>query len=182
MDDARKTEEQLICELEQLRDRVLTLEQENLSTKQTLEFERGQLLSIFNSIDEVIYVSDFETYELLYGNQSMRNSFGDVVGRKCYKAFQDRDEPCEFCTNDKIRGEHEGKAYIWEFQNLITRRWYRCIDKAIKWPDGRMVRYEMAIDVTESRMRKQEELVLKRLEALDQSVATLKEMDHGVVE
>jgi len=114
-----------------------------------LNSEYQQLLSIFDSIDEIVYVSDPDTCEILYINGATRKTFGDVIGQKCYQAFQNLNEPCSFCTNDQIFGEKTGQTYIWEFQNRVNNRWYRCIDKAIRWPDGRWVRYEMAIDVNE---------------------------------
>ena len=116
---------------------------------QALVRERAQLLSIFDGIDEVIYISDPRTYEILYLNGDARAVVGDAVGKKCYRAFQRRRTPCPFCTNRIIFRKRPGRPYIWEFQNLRNRRWYRCIDKAIPWPDGRLVRYEMALDVTD---------------------------------
>jgi len=117
-----------------------------------LELEREQQLSIFNSIDEAIYVADPDSYEVLYANKALKNGFGEVEGKKCYEALQGRDAPCPFCTNALIFGKNAGTTHIWEFQNEIDRRWYRCIDRAIRWPDGRMVRYEMAIDVTDQKV------------------------------
>ncbi len=117
--------------------------------KEGLEFERQQLLSIFDSIDEIVYVSDPETYEVLYANKASQEIFGDMIGSKCYEALQGFKKPCSFCTNKHIFGEHEGEAYIWEFQNTLDGRWYRCIDRAIRWPDGRAVRYEMAVDIND---------------------------------
>lgn len=129
---------------------------EQKKVEKLLRFEQGQLRSIFDGIDEIVYVADPETYEVLYINQPLRNSFGDVVGQKCFKAFQNLDTPCPFCTNDKIFGENIGKTYLWEWQNKINKRWYHCIDRAIRWPDGRWVRYEMAIDITDSRRMSKE--------------------------
>jgi PAS domain S-box-containing protein len=71
----------------------------------------------------------------------------DIVGKKCYNILQNSDSPCSFCTNTLIFGENIGKTHIWETQNIKTKRWYRCIDKAIEWPDGRMVRFEVAVDI-----------------------------------
>jgi signal transduction histidine kinase/CheY-like chemotaxis protein len=160
--DEGKTRAQLIAELAELRRRITELEASETGCKQeeeALDIERRQLLSIFGSIDEVIYVSDPDTYEVLYVNQALVELFGDVIGQKCYRTFQNLESPCSFCTNKYILGENTGQPYIWEFQNRINRRWYRCIDKAIRWPDGRMVRYEMAVDITE---RKRVEETLKQ--------------------
>ncbi len=111
--------------------------------------EYCQLLSIFNNIDEAIYIADPQTYEILYANRAIERDFGYVTGKKCHAVFQGLEQPCPFCTNDIILGEQKGKSYIWEFQNRKTKRWYRCIDKAIAWPDDRTVRCEMAIDITD---------------------------------
>lgn len=133
-----------------------------------LDFERRQLLSIFDGIDEIIYVIDPETYEVLYANRALRNAFGDVAGRTCYRVFQGLESPCPFCTNDQILGENVGKACIWEHRNRVTGRWYRCIDRAIRWPDGRIVRHEMAIDVTD---RKRAEEALRESEQKFRGIA-----------
>jgi PAS domain S-box-containing protein len=124
---------------------------ERVLAEEALAVEHQQLLSIFDGIDEVVYVADPETYEVLYVNEACRRTVGDVVGQKCYRAFQGLDAPCPFCTNERIFGPNEGRPYVWEFQNRRNQRWYRCIDRAVRWPDGRMVRYEMAIDITEQR-------------------------------
>lgn len=41
-----------------------------------LEQERQQLLSIFDSLDQVVYVSDPKTYEILYVNKNFQNFLG----------------------------------------------------------------------------------------------------------
>lgn len=121
----------------------------------TLDMERRQLISIFDSIDEPIYVSDPETYEVLYTNAALRKLLGDAAGKKCHEAFQGLDKPCPFCTNSSLFGKNAVSSYVWNQRNLVSGRWFRCMDKAIRWPDGRMVRYEMAVDITE-RMRSEE--------------------------
>ncbi len=131
--------------------------------EEKLKKEREQFISILEGIDQPIYVSDIETYEILFANAVLRKTFGeDIVGKICYKALQNRDSPCDFCTNEKITGKNFGKVYIWEFQNRVNKRWYRCIDRAMIWPDGRIVRMEIAIDITDR--VKAEERIRKALE------------------
>jgi len=121
-----------------------------------------RLLSILDANPDPVYVADAETYELLYINQALANALGEPVNTKCYEHLQGRGSPCPFCTNERILGENFGKVYIWEFQNENNRRWYRCLDRAITWPDGRVVRYEMATDITGR--KKAEEAVLHAAE------------------
>ena len=114
--------------------------------------ENIKFQSTIDAVDAVIYVADMQTHELLYLNELGRKSTGDKVGRKCYTALQKgRTEPCEFCTNNLLLNKNgePNTAHIWEFKNTITERWYQCRDKAIEWPDGRMVRLEIATDITE---------------------------------
>jgi signal transduction histidine kinase/ligand-binding sensor protein len=119
------------------------------ATAKIIETDRKRLLSILDGIDDVIYVADPETHELLHVNKAFKAYWGkEVVGKKCHKVLQDSDEPCPFCTNNVIFGDHLGRSYIWEFQNEVNKHWYRCSDKAIRWVDGRRVRFEIATDIT----------------------------------
>ncbi|MCM8769744.1 MAG: diguanylate cyclase [Candidatus Omnitrophica bacterium] len=114
--------------------------------------EYQELISIFNCLDELIYVVDPKSYEILYVNPALKKSFGEVVGQKCYQVFQRLDKPCPFCTNKYIFGPRGKPVYIWEFQNKVNKRWYRCIDRRLTWIDGREVRFELAIDVTDKKL------------------------------
>jgi len=126
-----------------------------------LRAEREQLLSIFDSINEIIYVADPYTYEILYANKALKDAFHkDLVGGICYREFQGFDKPCDFCTNEIIL-KNEGQPYQWEYHNPILDRHFMIIDRMIKWPDGRNVRFELATDITE---RKQAEEALKERE------------------
>lgn len=132
--------------------------------EEALERERRQLIAVFDNLDEVIYVSDPDTYEVLYANQAVRLRFGDVIGQKCFKSLQGLDAPCTFCTNRHIFGANCGKPFTWELRNRLDGRWYHCIDRAIEWPGRQMVRHEVAIDITdrkmaESRLQQTEELL-----------------------
>ncbi len=109
---------------------------------------RQQILTILDSLEEVIYVTDMETYQVLYTNAYLKNALGqDVTGKICYQALQGLDSPCDFCTNDIIL-KLNGQPYHWEYHNPIIKRDYQLIDKTISWLDGRLVRLEVAVDVT----------------------------------
>ncbi len=117
---------------------------------------RNVLLDLLDRMLELVYVSDVETHELLYINTEGRKKFGidDLKGKKCYKALQGLDEPCPFCTNDKLCEE---SVYTWEFTNELVGRHFLLKDKLVDW-NGRTARMEIATDITET---EQEKIALK---------------------
>jgi len=124
-------------------------------TTHAIDEERMKLLSVFDGISEPVYVATMDTYEILYANKALTNLLGAKVGDICHEALQCRGEPCDFCSNKHL--ENVGDEYVWEFKNLKTHRWYRCVDRAIRWPDGRIVRLELAIDITEIKLAQEQQ-------------------------
>jgi PAS domain S-box-containing protein len=118
-------------------------------------FERHQLISIFEGIDQIIYVADPYTYEILFVNaKARRKARRDVVGGICYREFQGRSTPCEFCTNHIIL-KQKYQPYKWEYYNPHLKKSFMITDQIIKWPDGRDVRFELATDITDRKISEQ---------------------------
>jgi PAS domain S-box-containing protein len=162
-DDTERTGEWREPEIEalQILGEMISGDLERRASEDKLTFERQQLLSIFDSIDEDIYVADPNTYEILYVNQSMQDAFQKkLIGGICYREFQGLESPCAFCTNE-ILLKQKPAPYRWEYHNPILNRDVVIIDRLIQWPDGRDVRFELAIDITE---RKQAEMALRESE------------------
>lgn len=105
------------------------------------------VFELLNDMIELIYVSDMETYELLFINTAGREKFEitKLDGLKCYKVLQGLEEPCQFCTNKFL---NDDDVYKWEITNKITDCHYLLKDKIIDW-EGRRARMEVAFDVTE---------------------------------
>ncbi|MDP4548057.1 GGDEF domain-containing protein [Marinobacter sp. MDS2] len=130
----------------------------------------GGLQAVLDNLDALVYVSDFETYELLYMNAYGRRIWGETSGRKCWQVLQDSEGPCDFCTNHLLRSP-DGSArppHVWEFQNQVDQRWYQCRDQAIPWTNGKLVRLEIATDITD---RKKIELALHKAHERAQTAA-----------
>ncbi len=116
-----------------------------------LKEERAQLLSIFDSIDEIIYVIDIETDEILFSNRYLRDFVGkDPSYSKCYSILHGFDRICDFCPRNKVI-ELKGEPYRWEFTSHSLKRDFIIFMRIIKWPDGRDVLFTMGIDITERR-------------------------------
>ncbi|MEM3566275.1 MAG: PAS domain S-box protein [Candidatus Bathyarchaeia archaeon] len=108
-----------------------------------------RLHALFDGLEDLVYVADPETYEILFANDKFKEVLGgEVAGRKCYEVIHGAKSPCPFCTNKYIFGENLGKTHMWEYHCRKRNQWYKCIDKAISWPGNKYVRFEIAVDVT----------------------------------
>ncbi len=128
--------------------------------EEALRVSHERFLTVLNSLDATIYVADMETYEILFLNKYMIESFGeDMTGKVCWEAFRGESGPCLHCTNDQLVDSHKNPTgvCVWQGKNPITGKWYINYDRAIEWTDGRMVRLQIATDITE-RKRTEEEL------------------------
>lgn len=128
-----------------------------------------RLQTLVDSIDAVVYVADLETHELLLMNKFAVAMFGEGLGRKCWEVLQKGQEgPCPFCTNHKLLNADgtPRDTYIWEVQNTSNGRWYECRDKVIRWVDNRLVRMEIATDITEKKAIRQELAKIEKLESV----------------
>lgn len=143
---------------------------------QVYDLNYRSIATVLDSLDAMVYVADMDTYELLFANEYGRDIWGDIKGLTCWKVLQDgQDGPCSFCTNHRLL-DNEGQptgVYVWEFQNTVNKRWYQCRDQAIEWVDGRLVRMEIATDITE---RKQAEDELKAAKELAEELASKDEL------
>lgn len=124
----------------------------------------NELTTLFDSIPAVVYVADMQSYDLLFVNRFACEQFGPHwQASKCYEYLQQGQmQSCGFCTNQQLlRDGQPGPPVIWEFRNTRNGRWYQCLDKAVRWPDGRLVRLEIALDITERKEleRTKEELL-----------------------
>ncbi|MBI5637272.1 MAG: PAS domain S-box protein [Nitrospinae bacterium] len=143
---------------------------ERVEAEQLLITAHQRLLAVLDGLEAVVYVADIKTYEVLFINKYARNVIGDILGGICWKTIQaGQAGPCAFCTNNKIVDDagRPTEAYSWEFQNTKNGRWYQIRDRAIDWVDGRLVRLEIALDITEG---KAAEVALRESEELLRSI------------
>ena len=104
-------------------------------------------LSLLNEISELVYVSDPETYELLFVNQTGCQTLHleNYKHKKCYEILQGKTSPCEFCTNDRLCDDN---FYTWEFTNPSIGRHFLLKDKIIQWR-GKTARMEIELQKQE---------------------------------
>ena len=118
--------------------------------EEALQQAHFRLTTVVDSMDALVYIADMDTYEILFINEYGRRIHGNIAGQICWKAIQGQDEPCWFCTNDKLidKDGNPTGVYAWEYQNILNGRWYDCRDRAVLWHEGRIVKMEIATDIT----------------------------------
>ncbi len=112
---------------------------------------------ILDCTDDVIYISDKDTYELLYLNLAAIRLVGSPPeevwrNKKCYEILQGLDAPCEFCTNHLLI---EDKFYEWTYLNPMLGKTFLLKDKLIQF-DGRLARLEIATDISKATLLEKE--------------------------
>jgi PAS domain S-box-containing protein len=119
--------------------------------EEALRASHRRFITVLDSIDATIYVADMQTYEILFMNRHMIETFGgDFTGKVCWKVFRKTSAPCPHCTNERLvddSGQPTG-VVVWQAENPVLGRWYINHDRAIEWIDGRIVRLQIAIDIT----------------------------------
>jgi PAS domain S-box-containing protein len=137
-------------------DKFTTLNQQlerQHATHHRLLTSHTMLKTILDGLDALVYVADMESYEVLFVNKYVQKMLGkDITGSICWQTLQTgQTGPCPFCTN-KYLITPEGtpaEVYTWDFKNTAIDRWLHIQDRVITWTNGRLVRLEIATDITE---------------------------------
>gem|GEM_PF-2502725 len=142
----------------------------------------AQLLAIFDGLDELVFVVDMTTREMLFVNRKTRELFGrDLAGTCCHRSLQAREDVCPFCFLEQLTAE-PGTPLRRDVASPVLGRYFAATVTCIPWTDGRPVMLALAMDMTE-RKRMEEELRRsgeKLTEALQERNALLRELQHRI--
>lgn len=122
-------------------------------TEEHLIKAHDTLTRVLEGIDAHVYVADIQTFEILYMNRRMIEDFGgDFTGKICHDVFLNQPGTCSHCTIDRLLDSqgYPGDVVVWESQNPKTGRWYKNFDRAIYWEDQRLVKLQIAVDITDT--------------------------------
>ncbi|MCI7131059.1 MAG: diguanylate cyclase [Lachnospiraceae bacterium] len=108
-----------------------------------------KIWEFFENMNELVYVSDMDSHELLYMNKKAREMYNfasieDLEGRKCHELIQGSKAPCAMCNNKDLE---QGYFKEWSYYNPQLNRHFILKDTMIQWGDRRC-RMELAFDNT----------------------------------
>jgi len=142
---------------------------ERKQAEASLRESHSTFLTVLDSIEATVYAVDMETYEILFMNKFMKDSFGsDFTGKICWENFRNESGPCSNCNNDKLF-DKEGNpvnVLVSDDQNPVTKKWYINYDRAIKWIDGRYVKLQVAADITDLKIMEGRLRQAQKMEAI----------------
>jgi PAS domain S-box-containing protein len=136
-----------------------------------LEASHQRFMTVLDGLDAAIYVADLEADQILFANKAFKNIYGyDTDGRNCWQVTSVcHPDPARFMAEARRLAPHQTpfELHDTELQNSLNGHWYQLRERAIQWVDGRVVRMEMATDITD-RMN-MEELNNQQSERLQQT-------------
>ncbi|MGN1147751.1 MAG: diguanylate cyclase domain-containing protein [Lachnospiraceae bacterium] len=108
-----------------------------------------KIWEFFENLNEYVYVTDMDTYELIYMNKKTRETYGfysleEIVGKKCYEVLQGSSTPCTICNNHELQ---RGYFKEWRYYNPLLDKHFALKDTIIE-DGGRRYRIELAIDAS----------------------------------
>jgi PAS domain S-box-containing protein len=152
-------------------------------TERLLKYGRHQLESVLNRIESCVYVADMISYEILFMNTYMKKKHkADLTGQICWEAIHgNQTGPCEICNNERLvdAAGNPTEPCIWEFYDRDSDKWHELSSLAIPWTDGRLVRLEIARDITGRKQaeKQQKEITLTLEDKVRERTAELEDMN-----
>ncbi len=109
----------------------------------------SKIWDFFDNLNEYVYASDTESYELIYMNKKAMERYGfsareEYLGRKCYEVIHGCSAPCAICNNNVLS---EGHFSEWQYYNPKIDR-HMLIKDTIVNDNGKRCRMEITVDIT----------------------------------
>lgn len=107
----------------------------------------SKIWEFFDTMEEIVYVSDINSHELIYMNQKALRTYGfhsleEITHKKCYEVLQNCSAPCSMCNNHKLK---QGAFMEWWYYNPFLERQVMLKDTLVE-ENGKEYRMELAID------------------------------------
>ncbi|XCP85928.1 diguanylate cyclase [Roseburia hominis] len=110
-----------------------------------------KIWEFFENLNEFVYASDMDSYELIYMNKKLLEVYGfhsleEIYGKKCYEVLQNCSKPCAICTNHELS---PGKFKEWGYYQPVLGR-YLVLKDTMMVEGQRRYRIELALDAETS--------------------------------
>ncbi len=100
------------------------------------------------------YAVDVETYEVIYANKMMLEKMYAPKEEFCWKKIFGQERVCSWCSIPQLKAKekiYKNEKLISNFFDESNDAWLQAYDELVSWPDGRTVKYTIAVDITEQK-------------------------------
>jgi len=113
---------------------------------------------LFEALLDVIpfaaYAVDIETYKVVYANKLMGEKMYAPRAEDCWEKVFGQEKKCSWCTIPQLskrKAIYSSEKLVSTFFDEAADKWLQSYDELVRWPDGRTVRYSIAVDITEQK-------------------------------
>jgi diguanylate cyclase (GGDEF)-like protein/PAS domain S-box-containing protein len=139
-------------------------------------YNQSIINGLFDGTNALAYVADPNNYQILYASRALNTLYGkDLADEVCYKALYNLEGPCEFCHQQE--NEEGETTSLKEVFNPYLNKHMLLSDKRILWPDGRWVRFQFSVDISER--YRAEEMVIRKLK-FEEGLASITARFNGL--
>jgi PAS domain S-box-containing protein len=89
---------------------------ERKRAEEELQAEKNKLQSVIGAMEDGLTIQD-KDYNIIYQNEPLKELFGDRLGEKCYRVYEDRGEVCDGCPVAKAF--KDGKSHTAERKAVL---------------------------------------------------------------
>lgn len=107
-----------------------------------------KIWEFYEEMNEIVYVADLESHELVYMNRLARELYGflspeEIKGKKCYEVISDSLNPCAVCNCEKL----EQGRFLEEtcYRPVIGKK--LLLKNTVLEAEGRRYRFELAVNI-----------------------------------
>gem|GEM_PF-2761492 len=108
-----------------------------------------KLHTLLDGLEELVFIVDPETYEIIFANDKFKEVCGGEEGEKCYRVLCGLESPRPSCNNVLVFEGKFGEIHAREYKCDKIGKWFKCFDKAISWFGNRYVKLEVFVDLTD---------------------------------
>lgn len=140
---------------------------ERMRLQEEIKSKRDLLDAILTNMSDGIRVIDAK-YNILFMNQNLIDLFGNQIGKKCYRVFMGRENPCELCALEKITKGNTGSVSF--IKENVKKQLVEISASSLSMEKGNHSIIEVVRDITERK-----KLEAQLIESEERRIKELKE-------
>lgn len=111
--------------------------------------EIADIWKFYEEMNEIVYVSDMDSYELVYMNRKAREMYGidsieELEGKKCHELFYNSTVPCVGCNNKRLKTG----CFLEEMRYHPGLKKRFALKQTMLEENGRRYRLELTVDLS----------------------------------